>query len=266
MPQLPLPAGESSLAGGDLPVSDAQDVLNEFPIPHRKMETATVRDAFTESFGVGHIKYQTLSARAAAQCDPMRATGDYLRAFAEERGIIPGANESDESIRTRLFAAPEIVTPEGIRAVVNRLLAGYTDTECTVSELDLDGWFVHDGTAEWDSFVGADPDYGDRYYEEQPWLQPGGAVPSWGLPRNFVMRIPPLEENDTTVSYALDDEDGIFIGDGSDTAGAESDASVAFSVFVNPKTADELYKMVVGVVETIKGQGITWTLHVDPSL
>lgn len=267
MPLLPLPVGETSLAGGDLPVTEPADVLAEFPRPHRNPQSAPVRDAFAAGWDAGLRAYQNIAARAAAQSDPMRATGEYQRSFAEERGIIPRANESEESVRARLFQATDIVTPNAIRKVINDLLADYTDKECAVHELDLDGWFVHDSTAsEWDSFVGVEPDYPDRYYADRPWLEPPGAIPAWGNKRTFTMRIPPLEENDATVSYLLDDADGIFVGDGTNASGSEADGSVAFSVFVNPQTADDLYRMVVGAVETIKGQGMPWSLIVDPSL
>lgn len=225
-----------------------------------------MRDGFAAAFAEGFLEYQRIAERAAAQCDPLRSTGEYLRGFAEERGIIPAEGESEESIRVRLFSVPSIVTPDAIRGAVNRVLAPYTDKECTYSELELDGAFVHDGTAVWDSFVGTDPDYPDRYYDDLPYRLPGGWIPSSGLPRSFMLRVPPLESNDDTVSYVLAESDGIFVGDGTDASGSESDGSVAFSAFQEPKLASELYAAIVGVVETIKGQGITWSLIVDPSL
>jgi hypothetical protein len=266
MPLLPLPAGGSAIGGGDLPVSDEKDVLAEFPGTHKAISFAPVRDAFVAAWTVGFTKYQDVAAEAAAQSDPLRATGDYLKTFANEHGVIPGANESEESIRQRMFRAPEIVTPDVIVSGVNAILAPFTSALCTLSELELDGYFVHDGTAEWDSFIGADPDYPERYYDDVPSLLPGGAVPSSGLPRSFVLRIPPLEDNDDTVSFVSDTDDGIFIGDGSDTSGAETDGSVATSVFIDPQLSDDLYAQIAGYVESIKGQGMSWSLIVDPAL
>lgn len=267
MPELPLPTGDTCLTGGDLPVSDDTDVLAEFPRPHKNPAQAPVRDAFTAGFAEGHKAYQNIAARAAAQCDPMRATGDYLKSFAEERSVIPGASETEASVRSRLFQAPEIVTPDAIADGVNAILALYTDKQCTLSELELDGYFVHDGTATWDSFIGCDPDYPDRYYDDVPSLLPGGAVPSRGYSRSFLLRIPPLEDNDETVSYVLDfDDEGIYIGDGTDTAGSETDGTVATSAYVDSQFADDIYTRVVGYVESIKGQGISFSVVVDPAL
>ena len=260
MPNLPLPTGESNLTGGDVPVSSEEDVLAEFPRKIRTASVAPVRDGIVAGFTEGFKAYQNIAARAAAQCDPMRATGDCLKSFAEERQVIPGRNESEESVRARLFLAPQCVTPEAIRSGVNKLLESYTDKQCTVSELDLDGWFVHDGTAVWDSFIGADPEYPDRYYEDLPYRKPGGAVPSWRYPRSFLMRIPPLEANNSNIAYVLDSNAGIFVGDDTGAAG------VAWFAFENPKTAEELYSTIVGLVSTVKGQGISWSLVVDPTL
>lgn len=256
-----------SLIGGALPVESASDVTSEFRRPHKNPTAAPVRDAFAEAWAAGQIEYQDIAAYAAAQCDPLRATGEYLRGFASEQGVIPGIGESDASIRSRLFKAPEIVTPDAIREGVNAILAPYTSGECQASELDMDGWFVHDGAIDvWNSFVGAAPDYADRYYDDLPWQELDGATPSWGYPRSFLLRIPSLESNDSTVSYVLADEDGIFVGDGSDTGGAESDGTVAFSLFEDPKTADDLYSTIVGFVESVKAQGRSWALIVDTSL
>lgn len=267
MPLLPLPAGGSKLAGGDSPVSDDSDVIAEFSSPHRNPEVAPVRDAIAGGWTSGFAAYQDISHYAADQSDPMRATGDYLKSFAEEHSIVPRPGESDESIRDRLYVAPEIVAPEIIVEGINKILAPYTTKTCFLSELELDGMFAHDGTGTWDCFVGCDPDYADRYYADVPSSLPGAAIPSNGYPRNFFIRIPALEDNDNTVSFVLDsDPDGIFIGDGTDTSGAETDGSVALSVFADPQFADDLYAQIIGFVETIKGQGISWTLVVDTTI
>lgn len=244
-----------------MPVAGSEDVLAELPRTHRLAPNAPVRDAFVEGWTAGFEEYQDIAARAASQCNPMMATGDYLRSFAEERGVIPGANESESSIRDRLFSAPNIVTPDAIRSAIDKLLADYTPYHCTLSELELDGMFAHDGTGTWDCYVGADPDYPDRYYDDQPWLLPGGAVPSAGYIRSFLVRLPVLEDNDTTIAYALNlDNDGLFVEDGT------GDGVVGLPAFVDPQRADDLYATIVGLIETIKGQGISWAVVVDPSI
>ncbi len=222
MPDLPLPVGETWIGGGDLPVSDSTDVLKEFSTTHRRPEKAPVRDAFAEGYTEGFLEYQNAAAYAAAQSDPMRATGEYLKSFAEEHQVVPRPDESEESVRLRLFRAPQIVTPEAILEGVREILDGYDPSKVTMSELELDGWFVHDGDGTWDSFVGDDPDYPDRYYEDLPYRRPGGAVPSDGYPRAFVLHIPNL----------------------------------------TGPNASALYEQIIGFVESVKGQGISWSLIV----
>lgn len=267
MPSLPLPVGESSLIRGDVPVSEDADVLAEFPRPQRTPAIAPVRDTFVAGQAAGFLAYQNISARAAMQCDPMRATGEYLKSYAEEHGVAPGVSESEESVRNRLFTAPEIVAPDFIVAGVNALLSSSTSKTCRLSECEVDGMFCHDGTSVWDCYVDVGPDYPDRYYSDIPYLHPGGVIPSSGIPRLFLLRIPSLDDNDLNIAYALTaDSDGLFVGDGSDTAGAETDGSDSLTVFSDPQQAADVYLSIVGYVQSVKGQGIPWTLMVDPTL
>lgn len=214
MPLLPLPSGGANIAGGELPVSDAEDVIKAFPATHRRPEVAPVRDAFAEGFADGFIFYQDAAAYAAAQVDPMRATGDYLRSFCDEHQIVPAPGEAEESLRDRMFQAPSIVTANALRLGINAIIG----PGASVSELELDGLFIHNGTSAWDSFIGADPEYPDRYYADLPYRRPGGAaIPSRGYPRSFFVHIP-----------------------------------AGFS--------DDVYARVVAFVQSVKGQGISWSL------
>lgn len=252
MPTLPLPAGSSTLAGGDLPVSDATDVLAEFRRPHRNSDVAPVRDAFAEAFAAGHVEYQCVAERAAGRCDPLRATGEFLRSKAAEYDVVPAVGESNVSIRERMFSAPLIVTPDAIESAINDII---TPRTCTVSELELDGWFVHASSdvSVWDSFVGADPEYPDRLYDVFPGQLPGGAVPATGKPRRFHVRLPVLDAANENFAFVSSVGDGPYVG---------TDAFV----FVDGKTADELYAAIVSRVSAVKGQGISWSLLVDPRL
>lgn len=276
MPTLPLPPGDVPISG-DLPVSDGADVLRVFPRPHKNPQSAPVRDAFCEAFAAGFLKYQLEAEAAAAQCDPTRASGDYLRSLAAEREIAPVAGESDADLRARFFQAPAIVTPDNILAAINQFLAPLTSKKAEICELELDGMFVHDGTAVWDCFIGANPHYQDRLFEDDAaendgmFLEqnnPGGAIPSQGIPRSFLVRVPVLEpEANVDFAFAIDSTDEIMpIGDGTDASGSESDGSDATSVFADSQTSDDLYNAIIGKLESIKGQGIAWTLLVDASL
>lgn len=251
MPLLPLPS-ETTL-GAELPVSSVEDVLAEFAVPQKSPEVAPVRDAIAEAFADGFVEYQNAAERAAAQSDPIRATGHYLRAYAEEHEVVPSRGESEDSLRARLFVSPSIVTPDAIEAVINEVIA---PLECKVSELDMDGWFIHDsGTSVWDSFVGAEPNYPDRYYSDQPSLRVGGCVPSNNLPRSFHVRIPALQAQDEAYDYI---GDTYFIGDIVGNGGV--------NIYQGQATSEDKYNTIIARVEKIKGQGISWSMVIDPTL
>ncbi len=247
MPFLPLP--ETTTLGGDLPVSSADDVAVEFSVPQKNPAVAPVRDAIAASFAEGFIRYQNAAERAAAQSDPLRATGNYLKGYAEEHQVVPGVGESETSLRARLFASPSIVTPDAIEAAINEVIAPLT---CKISELDLDGWFIHsdDSDSVWESYVGAPPDYPDRYYDELPSTQLSGAVPSNNLPRSFHVRIPALQAQDEVYDYI---GDTYFIGDD-------------LNIYQGQATSEDKYNTIIARVEKIKGQGMSWSLVVDPEL
>jgi hypothetical protein len=260
-----------------LPVSSAEDVLAELPELHRRPAVAPVRDAFCDAFADGYIAYQDAAAIAAAECDPTRAVGDALVSLALERGVARYVGEDIEDLRARMFATPDVVSPQAIVDAVNKILAPQSDTECEFVELELDGLFIHDGTVTtWDSFIGATPRYPDRLYPDDATENgglfienndPGGAIPSSGYYRNFHLRLPVLDAADEDFAFVIDTADLIMpIGDGTDVAGSESDGSVATSVFADTLTTEELYAAVVAAVESIKGQGISWSAYVDPGL
>ncbi len=251
MPFLPLPS-ETTL-GSEIPVSSVEDVLIEFPVPQKNPETAPNRDAIASAYAEGFIEYQNAAERAAAQSDPLRATGNYLKGYAEEHQVVPTPGETESSLRARLFASPLIVTPEAIESVINEIIA---PLECKISELDMDGWFIHSAADSiWDSFVGADPNYPDRYYDDQPGMSVGGAVPSNNLPRSFHIRIPALQAQDEAYDYI---GDTYFIGDIVDNGGV--------NVYQSQATSVDKYNDIIARVEKIKGQGISWSMIIDPTL
>ncbi len=272
MPIFPLPAGGSSLAGGALAVNSAADVLAEFPDEHRVPEVAPVRDAFAEGFAEGALAYQREASRAAAQSDPARATGIYLDLHGEDRDVARHAGEIDEDYRPRLFASPAVVTPTALLAGINALLATVTTKLAQLFEPELDGWFVHEcaGAEAWESFFGSSPTYPDRLYVVDTVANdgyfveggdPGGAVPPYGdHGRTFVIRIPALEGVDENTLAALTGvEGGVFLFDGTETVDAQH-------LFEDSVTADEIYAAIVDFVSRFKGQGLSWSAIVDPSL
>lgn len=281
MPVLPLPVGGSSLLGGDLPVSDASDVLAELPYEYQQPGDAPIRDAICEAFAEGFAEYQRLAETSAMQCDPLRATGSSLTSVGEEDGIPRADGEPDETYRDRLLASPEIVTPQAIYDTIVDILEHYTTALPCVFEPALDGWFASAGNLD-SGFIGADPSYLERYYpDDEPvnglvfdGSSPGGTWVGDGSPRMFVVRIPALEGSDDDIAFVFSgaypvtssEKNVFFVGDGTDPSGSESDESVSTSVYASRLSAQQVYDAIVAAVEAIKGQGVKWMLVVDPLL
>ena len=72
----------------------------------------------------------------------------------------------------------DLVTPTAILAAANTILALYTAVRAQYAESVLDRWFVHDGTAGWHSFVGAQPQYLARLYPADAAANGGFVRPS----------------------------------------------------------------------------------------
>lgn len=282
MPDLPL-SGSTPLGGGALPVRSRLDVLALLPPDVRNSASAPVRDALIIALTAILQEYQRRSSRGAALGDVLRSTGTALEGLARDHEVYKQPGESDESLRARILGLTDLVTPNAIVTAVNAILEPHTDLRAKYFESELDQWFVTDGAALFDSFIfntaaAASPYYPDRLYpDDEPEngvaianRQPLGAwVFSDALGRHFLLRIPPLEAVDDIGSYVFDstvETDGMFISDGSDTAGAESSGAVISFLFTDQVLSDELYAAIVSVVELLKGQGIRWSAYVDPLL
>lgn len=282
MPTLPFSA-PVAIDGGELPVRSTEDVLALLPAEVRRSVSAPVRDALVAALTEILREYQRRSSQGAALGDPLRATGAPLHGLASDHEVWKQPGESEEDLRARMLALAEVVTPDVIITAVNRILEPFTDLRAKYFESELDQWFVGDGTEAWDSFVfdgleEASPYYPDRFYPEDE-AENGVAFESrevlgaWvfsdGLGRHFVLRLPVLDAIDDLGSYAFDDtveDDGMFVADGTDDSGAESDGSVISFVVEDEARADELYAVIVSTVELIKGQGMRWSAYVDPLL
>lgn len=283
MPTLPLPLGGAALHGGDLPVSDGSDVLAEFADTHRRPDTAAVRDAFVDSFSRAHVSYQDESAALLAQLDPRTTSGDALLQLAVEHGVTPGVGEDPEVLRARIFASQDVVTPNAIVNAVNALLAPYTTVQCQLVELEMDGIFIDDGTAAGSAFIVTlgtinNPHYPDRYYADDTVEnggfslsnnQPGAGLLSQGNLRSFHLRLPEIAASDDDFSFCIDadftDIMAIFDGTQTDSADTTLTSSNNF-IFNSTQTSDEVYAVIVATVESLKGQGISWSAIVDPYL
>jgi hypothetical protein len=286
MPDLPL-YGSTPLAGGSLPVRSRLDVLALLPPEVRNSASAPVRDALTAALTAILQEYQRRSSRGAALADILRATGTHLEGLARDHDVFKQPGESDEALRARVLSLADLVTPDAIVEAVNAILEPHTPLRCRYFESELDQWFVTDGMAAFDSFVfngsaAASPYYPDRLYPDDSATNGGVSLPNrealgaWvfsdSVGRHFLLRIPPLEAVDDDGSYCLDaavtsaEDAMMFIADGSDTSGAESDGTVTSFIYTDQVLSDELYAAIVSVVELLKGQGIRWSAHVDPLL
>lgn len=272
MPTLPAPYPFLP-SGGDLPISSTDDVLAAFPARIRDAEEAPVRDAVVESLAAMLLAYQERADYAAAQSDPSRATGASLRGLAADRGIYAQDGEGNESIRTRIYSVPDVVTPGAILAAVNSILAQYTTKEAKIFESVTDRLFLSDGTATWHSFLtdgdsDIDPQYQDRRYDERDNAGPGGAwLFSEHVGRYFILRVPDLAGINDGDGFMFDGTQGVladvglWIDDGSD-----ADGSSAGFIYQGFSDALSVYQAIVNTVERIRGHGVRWMLRVDPKL
>jgi hypothetical protein len=271
-----IPAPSSLSRNGTVPVSSTDDVLAAFPKSMRG-DGAPIRDDLISAMTEMFLTYQEKAEYTARQSSPLTATGIYLAGFGDDAGVHQLPGEDQEDFRTRLLATPGLVTPAAIMAAVTAIVAPYSDVLPQYLESQLDGNFITDGTATYDStFVGASPNYPDRLYPEQsvddspyrPQSEPGGFwVFADNIGRYFVLRIPDLTGADTLFAWMSDaDDDASYISDGTDLSGAESDGSVITFMYASTLTESELYDSIVATVEAIKGHGIRFQVFVDPAL
>ncbi len=283
MPTFPA-TGALPIDGGELPVRSEADVLALFPVEVRNSLSAPVRDALIRALTAILQEWQRRSRKGAALSDVLRATGAALEGLAADHGVFKQAGESPEALRGRVLALSDLVTPESIVDAVNTILEPFTNLRAKYFESELDQWFVNNGTAAWDSYVfdgtaEASPTYPDRLYEDDAasnggdFIENREVIGAWVFAdefgRHFVLRLPQLEAVDDLGSFAFSDtavDDGMFVSDGSDTSGAESDGSVISFVFNDEGLSDDLYAAIVSTVELIKGQGMRWSAIVDPLL
>ena len=269
MPVLPLPPGSAPLSGGDVPVSQDQDILKEFPREMQK-DDAPVRDNLISGQTSMFLKFQDRASYSADQSNPDRATGIYLEGLCEDRGTIKAEGESDDSLRARTFAVPGLVTPTAIIAAVAAITSQASPKQPQYLESIQDGWYITNGTGNYSAYVGTGPEYPDRLYPYdansnggpfRPNSDPGG-VWIFGdlIGRYFVIRIPNLAVADSLIPYVIDTDPSEFFVSGTNANNAE-----AF-VYANPDTSAELYSAVVSTVDRLKGHGVRFQIYVDPLL
>jgi hypothetical protein len=219
MPTLPLPAGFSVvLEGGDLPVVSDDDVLRVLPAFLKPGDPAPVRDGLVAALHAINLRYQELVGYAAAQCDPARATEQYLRGLGDDRGIYAQPGEDPEAFRARLLEVPDLVAPTAILAAANAILAPHTALTAKYFESIRDRAYLFDDAIYFTrAYLGASPDDPHRPYDGTPLAQmpfnPDGAYTLEGcdpgglwlfsdmVGRYLVVRVPELQAPDLALMY-----------------------------------------------------------------
>jgi hypothetical protein len=113
--------------GADVPVASVDDVVAVWDDCIQEVATAPVRDAIQAGQAAMMIAYQEAASYAAAQSDPLRATGEYLDEIGgEERGIFRVKGELDLSYSARVNATPSVADPADVISAINAILAQYT--------------------------------------------------------------------------------------------------------------------------------------------
>lgn len=253
------------------PIAGAEDVRKAWPAEMLEEQNAPVRDALIEAQTAMFLAYQEATSYVAAQSDPTRATGKYLEEFTGEVDIHRQLGEDDESLRDRYFAVPDLVSPNAIKRVVDRLLAPHTTKRCHLLESIGDRAFLGDGSTEWcRCFLGEGtteivPGYPPRRYELRVTSSPGGTrlfADHYG--RMFIVRVPLLEGATAEAAFLFDGSEpqkyAMALGDGIDP-----DARRAF-LFAGATLAMKVYARIAAHLDRISGQGIRWILEVDPKL
>lgn len=292
MPNLPLPAGDVPIDGGDLPVVDNADVLGAFPKFFARADTAPIRDGLVAGIAAMCLAYQSRASFAAAQSDVLRAEGNALVAFGAPVGIFKQEGEDDEDYRLRIIGVPSLVTPAAILAAAGAILAPFTTILPEYCESIQDRWYVIEGhqpvsgkwfhSYVWQSTQSRAPSYPDRLYEQdvsrnggyaRPQSNPGGARLFRDiLGREFVLRAPDISRIDKTGAFALTRANyvanpiysprsypGIFVGTG---------ASFNNTTFFrrDATTAEAVYQSIVNVINKMKGHSIRFVLLADPKM
>lgn len=286
MPSLPLDPVAVVAGAGDLPVNSSDDVLTLLPAAFKPDGDSPVRDALIAGLTQILEKWQERSGYAASQSDILRAVERYLDGLVNDHGFVrAGDTESDDALRARALAVPELVARQAVLDAINPILARYTAVKVRVFEPVLDGWFVtDDAPTAWQSFIDESAQYPDRLYADDATINdglvraqsdPGVAWPALDeVGRELVARVPQVNTPSSQHWFMFDftslANNGArnFIADGTDASGGESRNTGTVATFLSLEaiTATQIYQSIVDAVERVRGQGIRWSMVVDPEL
>lgn len=285
--QLPLIPG-----AGPRIVTSPDVVMAKLPDALLAPEVDEIRDLLVDALSSLLQSYEFRSDIAASYSDVARSIAQYLSALATDRGAGRAKGEADGALRSRALGAPEVVTETAIVAGVNVIFSLFTTKQAQLVDGVLDAWFIHDGTdgnggpPTWHSFVGAGPNYPDRYFEDDSanndgLFRPGSVIGTarvFGdtVGRRFLLRVPDLGAGLGSGALVIADADEpalaggdvpphiaeggwFFVGDG---------ATVPVGAFIGATSEGPLaiYRAVVSFVDAAVGQSIRWDMisDIDP--
>jgi hypothetical protein len=264
---------------GPRPVRSSADVLAQFPWWIRLPTAAPLRDALVDALTGLLFSYQERAEVAAAQCDELRATREYLLSIGSDFGTVRQASEDEEAFRERMLGGSAVVTEVAITTAVNAILAPFTDVQCQFVDGVLDQYFIEGASSEWHAFFGATPQVLPRLYEADAALNEGLYRPNsdpttarfFGQPitfggqtyvDNFGCLFCLLVPNLTTTGGPFvgappisDPEGQMYVG------GAPPSSTVQQSFHYGAGSAAEsIYQAISNTVERIVGQSVRWTM------
>lgn len=177
---------------------------------------------------------------------------DDLGLIGDGRGIYPANGESQEAFRTRIFKVPDVVSPNALTRVLNRILAPFRYT----------GRIVDIGDAVAGFFLDVDAfDYyqtGDLYPQNKWHL----LLSTWEAHGFFYAQVPWIGDGDFGMFY---DEGPIyFVTDKGLYVGPSYDEG--FYDGFSPVAQESVYKLIYTELQRRKGGGIAFALLPDESL
>lgn len=177
---------------------------------------------------------------------------DDLGLIGDGRGIYPSSGETQEAFRTRIFKVPDVISPNALTRVLNRILA----------PLRLTGHIVDTGDAVTGFFFDIDAlDYygvGDLYPQNKWHL----LLSTWEAYGFFFAQVPWVGEGDFGMFF--DDGPVYYVADKGLYVGPSFDEGF-FDGF-SPFAAKNVYTLIYDELRRRKGGGVAFAILPDASL
>lgn len=177
---------------------------------------------------------------------------DDLGMLGDNRGMYPGDGESEDAFRSRISKVPDVVSPNALTRVVNRILA----------PLRLTGRVVDIGDEVHGFFLDVDAlDYyqpGDTYPTNQWKL----LLSLWEAHGFFYVQVPLVSDGDFGMAY--DEGPTLYLADKGLYLGPAYDEG--FYDGFSPVASAQIYDLIYKEIRARKGGGIDFAILPDPTL